>query len=132
MWVTIVQLIGKPFGVAAALTDFRMSAAPIGLELNTTKAKVCSMGAETLSRKSIRRACQDLATIVSSTDGITLMGSPIGQEEWIKSEVMKVVDKNRARLEAVHIYFAQHANRILLCTCVSRVPHLLLEYMSCS
>ena len=71
-----VQFTGNPFGVVAALRDFRASAAPIGLELNTTKTKVYSMGVEALSRKAVKKAFKDLATIVPSTEGITLMGSP--------------------------------------------------------
>lgn len=121
-----VQFIGKPLAVSAALRDFMESVARIGLELNTIKTKVYSMGVDTLSSKNVKQAFKNLATIVPFSEGITLMGSPIGHDDWIKSELMSVVESNRARLEALYLLdSAQHANHILLRTCVSRVTHLL-------
>ena len=121
-----VQIIGLPLDVAAALRQFATLAAVIGLELNNTKTKVYSMGASTLKGKSISTAFKGLARIVASHEGITLMGSPIGADDWILAELHKTVNDNRSRLDAIFLFdSAQHANHILLRTCVSRVTQLL-------
>jgi len=121
-----VQIIGRPLHVAAALRDFVTYAAEIGLRLNTTKTKVYSMGKTTLTILTVRKAFEGLAKIVASDEGITLMGSPIGADDWVLAELQKTVNENRSRLNALFLLdSAQHANHILLRTCVSRVTHLL-------
>jgi len=121
-----VQITGLPLNVAAALKTFETLAAEIGLRLNSTKTKVYSMGKTTLTTKAIRVAFEGLAKIVASDEGITLMGSPIGADDWILAELQKTVNENRLRLDALFLLdSAQHANHILLRTCVSRVTHLL-------
>ena len=121
-----VQITGLPLDVAAALRNFESLAAEIGLRLNTTKTKVYSMGKTTLTTRAVQSAFAGLAKIVPADEGITLMGSPIGADDWILAELQKTVNENRLRLDALFLLdSAQHANHVLLRTCVSRVTHLL-------